>query len=331
MDAEAFMVGLDETWFGRHFESWSLFGYIGDRTRVLEYQHTKSLVRKLIELVAPKINIVSLMGKLSGLNIGAGNSESEVAKAIIDLINEEENKRLIYDFLLRAQAHCQSEGRSFDAVEEQLFRTNSVMSGDQRKLDGHLVVVDAQLLNRQTVHQYAPKSAAQLARSSEEWILSDFPPNNLDERNSSFKGNLLRLREDKGFSETFAEYLPFCRRIGWYPYCRVTGFYDSSTRDTEIFPRMSLAFVEYKRPKLYQEVGTEILDFLQRETSRPIYLASRSDRVTATYLLPIVTWASNLKEYRVPSTAQSGVGAFVTSVGNDMPTKLIDWYQNSLA
>jgi hypothetical protein len=234
-------------------------------------------------------------------------------------------------FLLRAQAHCQSEGGSYNAIEEQLFRHNTVMSGDQRKLHGRLVVVDAQLLNRQTVPQYAPNSAAQLARSSEEWLLSDFPPHDLDEQSSEFKGNLLRLKEDKGFSETFAEYLPFCRRIGWYPYCRVTGFYDSSTIDTEIFPRMSLAFVEYRRPKLFQGVGTGILNFLQSETSHPIWLSSRSDRVMATYLLPIVTWASNLKEYRVPSTAQSGVKAFVKSVGNDMPKKLIDWYQASLS
>jgi hypothetical protein len=99
MDAEASMAGLDEEgWFGRHFEPWSLFGYIGDRTKVLEYQTTKSFVRRLAELLAPKISIVSLIGKLSGLYIGAGNSESEVAKAIIDLINEEENKRQIYDF-----------------------------------------------------------------------------------------------------------------------------------------------------------------------------------------------------------------------------------------
>ena len=74
------MAGLDEEgWFGRHFEPWSLFGYIGDRTKVLEYQTTKSFVRRLAELLAPKISIVSLIGKLSGLNIGAGNSESEVA------------------------------------------------------------------------------------------------------------------------------------------------------------------------------------------------------------------------------------------------------------
>ncbi len=331
MADDFFFSGLDSnSWFGRHFKPYLLFGYIGDRDKLTAYQTTKSLIRSIAEVIAPRISLASVLGKIAGVNLGLSKGESEVAKKIIDLINEAETKRQIDEFLKRAQARCLKEGHSFDSIGSYYNRRRAIMTADQNKMQNRLVVVEAQLINRGSISQYASNSAQQLAVSKEEWQLSDFPPHGLVEANTNFKGNLLRLKEDQGFSAAFAEYLPFSRHIGWYPYCKITGFYDTSTLATEVFPRMSICFVEYKRPKLYQEVGPDILKFLASEMSNPIYLRRPSERITAAYLLPIVTAGSSLKDYKVPDTSKPAVEKFVNSLEEVMPNILREWYQQAL-
>jgi hypothetical protein len=91
-----------------------------------------------------------------------------------------------------------------------------------------------------------------------------------------------------------------------------------------------MCFVEYKRPTLYQAVGTDILRFIAEEMRRPIYLKEPSERITAAYLLPIVTSASRLTEYKVPDTSKPAVEKFVESLGEAMPIILREWYQQAL-
>lgn len=325
-----FYLALQEGWFSKFFEQYYLFGYIGDREKLDNYQKAKSFWRRAAEIIIPSISLTSILTKLSGFNLGLEKTESKVAKQIIDLINEEENQRLVSDYLQIAQKRCGKEGHFFDSVEEHYYKKNAVMSADQRGINNRLIVVEGQLLNRSTVAQFAPNSAQQLQASKEEWLLSDFPPHGMVEHNTDFKGNILRLKEDEGFSDAFAEYIPFCRTIGWYPYCRITGFYDSSQIATEVFPQISIAFVEYRRPKLYQAVGADIANFLDRETRKPIHLETWLDRLAAAYLLPLVTWASNMKEFRASADQREKLKRFAEFVGDDMPSKLVPWYQYAI-
>jgi hypothetical protein len=91
-----------------------------------------------------------------------------------------------------------------------------------------------------------------------------------------------------------------------------------------------MCFIEYRRPKLYQAVGTDILGFIADEIRHPIYLKEPSARITAAYLLPIVTSASRLTEYKVPDTSKPAAEKFVNSLGEDIPIILREWYQQAL-
>jgi hypothetical protein len=326
--------GLD-SWFDRHFEPYHLFGYIGDQKALTEYRTTKSVFRQTLEAIGPKISLPSV--NIAGINLGLSNGESEVAKKIIDIINEAETKRQINEFLKEAQDQCSKEGRSFNSIgiaQKRGRRKHAITTAVPAEMQNRLVVVEAQLINRGTVKQYASDSAQQLQASKEEWLLSDFPPHGLVKDNPQFKGDLLRLKEDNDFSDTFAEYLPFARRIGWYPYCRITGFYDLSTLDTEVFPRMSICLVEYRPPQLLQKVEKNILEFLSTMmlTKDPLgrFRFSLSERTTAAYILPIVTARSRIKDYKV-KTSKSEVEEFVNSLEDDLPITLKDWYQQALA
>jgi hypothetical protein len=325
-----YFSGLMDGWFAEYFEQYHLFGYIGDREKLDKYQKTKPFWRRAAEIVIPSISLTSILTKLAGFDLGIRKTESKVAKQIIDLINEEENQRLVSDFLQIAQKRCDKERHFFDGVGKRYNKKNAVMSAGQRGIDNRLIVVEGQLINRSTVAQFAPNSDQQLQASREEWLLGDFPPHGMVERNTDFKGDILRLKEDDGFSDAFADYVPFCRTIGWYPYCRITGFYDSSRIATEVFPQLSIAFVEYRRPKLYQAVGAAIVNLLDRETRRPIYLDDWSDRLAAAYLLPLVTWASNMKEFRASEDQRETLKSFAKFVGDDMPSKLVPWYQYAI-
>ena len=326
-----FFSSLEHGWFANYFEPYHLFGYIGDRERLDAYQRSKPFWRRVAEIVVPSISLTSILTRLAGFDLGLGKTESTVAKQIIDLINEVENKRLISDFLQSAQKSCRKKGRSFDSVGEQFNRRTPVMSAEQQSIDARLVVVEGQLLHRSTVAQFAPNSEQQLRASKEEWLLGDFPPHGMVEYNDRFKGDILRLKEDAGFSDAFAEYVPFCRDIGWYPYCRVTGFYDSSRIATEVFPQLSIAFVEYRRPKLFQAAGASILSFLDGETKQPIWLKEWSDRLTAAYLLPLVTRASNMKEFHASADQRDTLKRFAEFVDVDMPNHLVAWYRSAMA
>jgi hypothetical protein len=321
----------DHRWFGQHFQPYSHFGYIGDRDNLAKYQKQKPWWRSAIEIVAPSINLTSLLTSLAGFNLSVGKTDSQLAKRIMDKLDEVENSRLVEDFLKLTQAKRRQAGYFFDSIGKQINTTNPVKDASHRGTSGQLIVVEGQLLNRSAVAQFSPMSAQQLEASTEEWMLSDFPPAGLVSQNDRFKGDMLLLTEDAGFADTFAQYLPFCRNIGWYPYCRVVGIYDSTSAKTEVFPKMSVMFVEYRRPKLIQDSRPDIFSFLQREIKTPIYLDDWSDRILTSYLLPIVAWGSNIRDYPPEPAEKEVLVQFKKFVGNDMPKSLVGWYEAAVA
>jgi hypothetical protein len=328
MSDDFYFSSLRSGWFENCFEPYGHFGYIGDRERLVAYQKRKSFFRRLVEIVAPRVSLMSLLTKLAGLDLILRKTDSIMAKQIIELVNEIESNRLVGEYLRIAQKRCKDAGLFFDSVGRQYNKQNAVMSADQRAIDGRLIVVEGQLLNRSTVVQFAPNSEQQLEASSEEWLLADFPPHGMVERNDRFKGDLLRLTEDPGFSDAFADYIPFCRAIGWYPYCRITGFYDTSGIATGVFPQLSIVFTEYRRPSLYQAVAPDIVRFLDSETKSPNYLNEWSERLSAAYLLPLVTW--NMKIFNATADQREALKKFADFVGDDMPTHLVSWYQSAI-
>jgi len=78
-------------------------------------------------------------------------------------------------------------------------------------------------------------------------------------------------------------------------------------------------------------VGATIVDFLRRETERPNYLEDWSDRLLAAYLLPLVTRASNVKDFRASADQQNALRSFEKFVGGDMPKHLVPWYQSAIS
>jgi len=321
-----FFLGFDDAgWFDRNFEPFHLFGYVGDRDRLMASMTKKSIWRQVIEVFAPRLNLATIVNALAQYPLLKVDPEKTLAHEVIKILTSEENRRTLTQLLEVTYKLNLKKGRYFDRVARP-GRAPAVCDADFKKLQDQLITVEAQLIHRDAVQQYNTAAAATLRSSSEEWLLSDFPPPGLVRGNDRFSGKFLLLREDPGFSDVFAETLPFARDIGWYPYVRITGYFDASRLSTERHPCMSISLVEYRRPRMITEVQDDALQFLEGELSGRNRLSDWSNLVLFAYLFPLLFNASNLK----PSEADADVSVllkrYISVVGADLPKSVNAYY-----
>jgi len=183
-------------------------------------------------------------------------------------------------------------------------------------------------LHRSAVHQFSKTTDAALKTSVGEWILGQFPPHCLVEANSSFDGKLLILKEDQGFTKIFSALLPFNPEISWYPYVRVTGFFDASRIQTEILPSLSISLVEYRRPKLFQEIRNSVLNFAKQEFKKPNWLDSWSNMLLFGYLAPLLFKGNNLEATDADPEFAEVFHSYFLQAQNELPHSLTAFYSS---
>ncbi len=306
-DDNYFFTGLDdERWFGRHFQPYLLLGYIGDRKRLQAELEKKSIVRRLVEILAPRLNVGALFKLFTGFNLLGARPGQSIADDMIKLLNERENQRRLVQLMESIYESNRKRGAFFDRVGRESLGRRPLGRGDFNQLKDTLITVEGQLVHRSVVAQYSPTLNAVLRSSKGEWLLADLPPPGLVDANARFKGDVLLLREEEGFTAAFREHLPFCPDIGWYPYVRITGFFDTSLIVTELLPSLSLCLIEYRRPKLFSEERTTCVDFYTRELGETRnYLSRTSDYLLSSYLPPLLFRGSNLRPNEADSALSS--------------------------
>jgi hypothetical protein len=325
-----YLSGIDAgRWFEKNFEEYHLFGYVGDRERLGEAMKKKSFLRRLSEIVAPRVNIGTVLNALANYDLVKIDPNKTLAREIINLVNEEENSRKITQLLESTYKRGIKQGTFFDLVSKSKYGKQSIFKATFNQLQDQLVTVEGQLLHRSAVPQFSRTLSAALRASEGEWILGDFPPHGLVEGNSSFTGKVLLLHEDPGLTTTFAAYLPFCPELSWYPYIRVTGFFDASRVQTEVLPKLSVSLVEYRRPKIFREVRDSVLRFATREISgRRNYLNDWSDLIMFGYLVPILFKGSNLDAADADPEIAHLMHEYKQQIEKDLPQALAGFYDS---
>lgn len=318
---------LKNDWFDRNFYDYSLFGFIGDRERLQDaILHNRSLARKVFEILLPRLRISSLLNTITGFDLLKASTDSGVVKELFDLLTKEENRRTVFEQLTALQQKAKMDSRFFQRVSKcELGKATALPAPG--KLEDKLITVEGQLIHRDSVQQHSRTFDATLRASKHEWILCDFPPHALNEQNESFTGNGLLLLEDTGFSKAFADYLPFNKEVGWYPYVRVTGFYSAAKLNTEKLPSLSISLVEFKPPKKFLEIRSELLAFINSENEQPYWLKSWSESLLFSYLPPITFAGSNLTPKDVDIPFASTLRAYASKIGSDIPSSLINFYK----
>lgn len=322
-----FFSSLEDGWFRANFEEYHLFGYVGDRDRLSDTLTRKSLGRRFIEIFAPRINIGTILNALGNFDMARVDPDKSLAREIINLVTEEESRRTLTELLARQYKQEKKHGTYFDRVSISQLGKNTLFRAPLSSLQDQLISVEGQVVHRSAVSQFSKIVDATLRASQGNWVLSDIPPHGLVEHNSKFKGKLLLLREDKGFTETFGSWLPFCTDIGWYPYVRITGFFDATKIQTDVFPSLSVSLIEYRRPKIYREMRDGITGFAQREFQGNLnYLRDWSDLVLFGYLAPLLFKGSNIQSEDADERVASVMEDFLEKVGQDLPHNLKEFY-----
>jgi hypothetical protein len=143
--------------------------------------------------------------------------------------------------------------------------------------------------------------------------------------NERFDGNVLGLVTEPSFDQMFRYELPFRKDVGWYPYCRVPGFFQEPA-SKESMPSLEIIMVEFRRPKPYESEKTSCFSFLKDEVETPNYLEKRWEFLRASYILPLLAKGSNLENFKVSTDQKKILRGYVANTGGDLPAALANWY-----
>ena len=328
-----YFSGIDSGWLASRFEEdYGRFPYIGAEKKLEAMQKDKPLWRRVVESVLRRANIQSLAGyvtqKIIGCKPSPDSAPNKLAEDLIKVFDDESNKRTITKFLADAQKDCRKHQRYFDAVGVAGLGKIRLSQANQASLQDEMIVVCGQLVHRDAIAQYNGLFSQTVSKLPGEWLLGDFPPMGMvDANNDRFKGKVVCLTMEKQFGPIFQQTLPFRKDIGWYPYCRVTGFFQEPGPNQSA-PSLDMVMAEFRRPKQYQEVGSSYVSFLEGELKRPNNLASRSDLLCASYVLPIVAKWSGIENFTASPPAKIVLQQYMAATGADLPKALATWYAN---
>ncbi|MDR0420448.1 MAG: hypothetical protein LBH30_03230 [Prevotellaceae bacterium] len=319
-------LGFDNGWFGNNFEEYMLLWYIGDKERFQKEIERKSLFQKLFKSFLPELKISAIINKVIGFDL-VNNQGTNVLEKIFDILEDEKNRKTITEHLKSIYKKGRKSGKYFEHIEKDWGKT-TLSDVDKNDLEGKLITVEGNLIHRSSVVQYSKNTNSQFSKANFEWLLSDFPPHGLTSKNERFKGDVLILSEDKGFTAAFSNYLPFCLPISWYPFVRITGFYSSSKQSVNGYPSLSIVLTEYRPPKNLNAVLPNITNFLTRELKNKNYLKESEDFELFAYLIPILFQKANLTPELAESDLSNLLKKYRDVLGANIPNKLISFYDN---
>ncbi len=325
-------LDITSGWLKERFEEeYSRFPYIGARDKLLQMQKEKSVGRRVLEAVLKRMKITSIVGyiteKIIGWRPSQGSEPNKLAEDLIKVFDEESNKRTIARFLTDIQKKCEKRGRFFATLS--VWSQARLSKAAQSSLQDEMIVVTGQLVHRDAIAQYNSLMAQTVKDLPGEWLMADFPPNGMVPANDRFDGKVICLITEKKFNDIFQHYLPFRKDIGWYPCCRVTGFFKEAGYGQSA-PSVDLVMAEFRRPKPYQAEGRNYFSFLAGELNYLNWFESRSVVVVASYVLPLLAKGSSIEDFKVSDPGEKAIlQKYIALVGTDLPTALDSWYTNA--
>jgi hypothetical protein len=266
--------------------------------------------------------------KIIGWKPPQGSEPNKLVEDLIKVFDEEGNKRTITLFLADTQKRCREGHRYFETVSASDAAKASLAKVSQASLEDQMIVVSGQLVHRDAIKQYNDKMAQTVASLPGEWLLADCPPLGMVSTNNRFDGKLVCLVVEKTFSQIFQQYLPFRKDIGWYPYCRVTGFFKEPGYG-EGAPSLDIVMVEFRRPKPYQAEARDFFSFLEGELKEPLYLERRPELLSASYVLPLLAKGSSIENFKAEADQRLILQRYRAAAGADLPVALGGWYANA--
>jgi hypothetical protein len=193
-------------------------------------------------------------------------------------------------------------------------------------LQDRLVTIEGHLIHRDVIQRHNSLAAVPVLKSQSQWFLAGSPPHFQIPGNPGVTGEYVLLGEEKGFTKTFGDYLPFCPDIGWYPKVRVTGFFEAPQPPLATLPTLRIGLVEYRAPFALAAKAADLMNFANAEIANPSELANRSDSILFAYLAPILFRGSATPPGSAPPALATALKQYPVQWANDMPQALQPFY-----
>ena len=182
-------------------------------------------------------------------------------------------------------------------------------------------------MHSSVLFHYYPQARPQLA-DARAWLMTDGPPHLL--ASGRFTGELLLLDFETTGAALIDGHMPFWTDIGWFPYARVTGYFKAPSAQTHQLPALSVAIVEYRPAKAYLGGSNALESRLRTEFTpgaQPQLLTDLTDRITGTYLAPLISKRANQPAPATPPALAGLLKQLRQVVGSDMPPALDAFYR----
>jgi hypothetical protein len=318
---------IGKGWYRSFFASeYDLFPYIGSVKTIEEMKKRAPVWETIVATVAKRITVTSILNLLSESIIQAslvrGSGDNKMVSELTALLADARKRLPLVKFIEKLQAQAARDERSFEWISSpQSGSRDALYQRPPDAVRGQIVVVEAQVVHKDALQQYDKNFAQTATAYPEEWMLTDFPPWAMAE-NEAFHGRVLLLSSDQGDRPRFGDRLPFRTSIGWYPYCRVTGFLrnDKEQQETSI----DVITVEYRKPTSFLTNSKHARGQMSTATDTP------TDRYLAGYLLPILAAGSDISNPSFDSAGLSEIRSYLDQTP-ELPSALIRWYEEVLA
>jgi hypothetical protein len=295
------------------FDDYQLFDYVGERERL----------RRDLE----SLGYGAIKALFSGLNPFVKKWTGLSMEDVVKELQSRQDRKAPVTKLHDLHRRLKSKGSYFPTVQIANPTSPPLLPASSR-LPGTLVCVEGCLTHSSVLAHYYPQARPQLADASA-WLMTDGPPHLL--ASSRFTGELLILEFEAAAAALLRDSMPFWTDIGWYPYARVTGYFKAASVQTHQFSALTVAVVEYRPPKAYAAGSNALESRLRTEftsgNASNQSLTSLEDRITATYLAPLISKRANQPAPATPQALSGLLKQLRQAVGAGMPPALDGFYR----
>lgn len=248
-----FKNALGAGFWAVHSDDYSFIKGMGDKQKFdAYYERTMKPPLLSMQTVRNMFSSASAFAKIYGVNLN--EKDAAALKALIDqLFADNVKSGNLYTWLEKQKTAAVNEKRYFDGLgSEAIYKYSQVMPKD--RLDGSFIIFDAAICSKELLRVNG-LLFEQIKDVKSEWFLCDWPPLGM-----KGEADVISLKVDGEFTEGNPPRVPFDRKIGWFPRCRVAGFFKAGETC-----ELSVCLLLMQKPKNPKDHRVQFAEKLKEE------------------------------------------------------------------
>jgi len=313
-------------WWEKYYGPTLVFEYINDHSGLQGYINKKGLLSQIAKLIGKRVSIASIVNGIANINLLENLDKKTIIEEVLDLYEKHDAQKTLMEWFDRESINAVNDGRLFTSITECHCSSNRPLSSaSQSSFDSKFIIVRGSICYKSALSAN-PVLLESASHSKCNWVLCDYPPLAMTERNPKYKGGIVNLKMDTGFDEVFSGRVPFDQDIGWFPRCVVAGFLNTRRVATENFPTISPSLIFYRKPLNPTPNAEHLAEFVAKEINYPNYLKSFQSRLFLYYLVPTMYKSWGVGYDKISDHLRSMLMTLADSDKDEMNAELYNFY-----